>query len=151
VRLARLAACCLIMLAFAASTTSATASARPADAKMVSAINKVRARHGLRPFSTSRSLERSSERFASRLMRSDTFGHRSRVSASASFHNLGEALALRSGSRPATLATLRNWLSSPGHRGIVLSRRATRVGVGVAGGRFRGGRAVIWVLQVGRP
>ena len=139
------------MLVFAASAASPTASARPADAKMVSAINKVRARHGLRPFSPSRSLERSSERFAGRLIRSGAFGHRSRVSASRGFHNLAEALALRSGHRPQTLATLRNWLNSPGHRSIVLSRRATRVGVGVAGGRFRGGQAVIWVLQVGRP
>jgi uncharacterized protein YkwD len=139
------------MLAFMGSAASASADARPAHAKMVSAINKVRAGHGLRPFSTSGSLHRSSTRFASHLMASDAFGHRSRVSASRSFHSLGEALAMRSGASPQTIATLRGWLNSPGHRRIVLSRRATRIGVGVARGRFRGGTAVIWVLQVGRP
>ncbi len=129
----------------------ATAQGNSAEGRMIAQINKVRASHGLHPLARSGSLQRSSGRFARTLMSSDTFGHRARVSASGRFSALGEALAMRSGTAPNARATLRSWLGSPGHRRIVLSGRASRLGVGVASGNFRGGGAQIWVLQVGRP
>lgn len=149
-RLVRLTACCFLMLAIAGSAAS-PAAAGGTDDRMVSAINQTRAHHGLRPLAVSPSLHRSSRRFAGRLMGAGVFAHRSGVSASRRFHNLGEALAMSSGLRPRAFATLRGWLNSPAHRRIVLSRGVTRLGVGVARGRFRGRAAVIWVLQVGRP
>ena len=39
---------------------------------------------------------------------------------------------------------------SPVHRAIVLTRAMRWIGVGMSRGRFGGGRAVIWVLQVGK-
>jgi uncharacterized protein YkwD len=45
---------------------------------------------------------------------------------------------------------VRQWLHSPGHRAIVLSKRFSYVGVGLSRGRLGGTAATIWVLQAGR-
>jgi uncharacterized protein YkwD len=149
VRLARLAAGCLMLLMLA--LPSAAQGNRSSEHQMISQINKVRASHGLHRLARSNSLQRSSGRFAAALMSSDTFAHRARISASGRFRALGEALAMRSGTAPNARAALRSWLHSSAHRKIVLSSRASRLGVGVASGNFRGSAAQIWVLQVGRP
>jgi len=85
-----------------------------------------------------------------RLMANDTFGHRGRVSASGRFHQLGEAIAMHGGSRPGVRGTVRQWLSSPSHRAIVLTRSMRWMGASMCRGRFGHHPAVIWVLQVGR-
>jgi uncharacterized protein YkwD len=117
---------------------------------MVASINKVRARHGLPPLRTSRSLNRSARRFSRRLMRSGSFGHASRVQASGRFRTLGEALGMHLGRGVGIRSTVRMWLRSPGHRAIVLTRSMRWLGVGLAKGRFHRRRAAIWVLQTGR-
>jgi len=117
---------------------------------MLKKINQTRARHGLPGLRKSPSLRRSSGRFAHWLMANDTFGHRAGVSASHRFNRLGEALAMHSGRKPGVRHTVRQWLASPGHRKIVLSRGMPWIGVGMARGRFGAHSAVIWVLQVGK-
>jgi uncharacterized protein YkwD len=117
---------------------------------MVGAINKVRARHGLPPLHTSRSLGRSATRFSRRLMRSGSFGHAARVQASGRFNRLGEALGMHVGRGAGVGSTVRMWLRSPAHRPIVLTRNMNYIGVGLAKGRFHGRRTAIWVLQTGR-
>jgi uncharacterized protein YkwD len=117
---------------------------------MLQKINEARAKHGLPALRSSPSLGRTSSRFARWQMAHDAFGHRAGVSASHRFDRLGEALAMHSGRKPGVRGTLRQWLSSPGHRKIVLSRGMPWIGVGMARGRFGSRRAVIWVLQVGK-
>jgi uncharacterized protein YkwD len=117
---------------------------------MVGAINKARARHGLRPLHSSSSLGRSATRFSRRLMLSGSFGHASRVQASGRFRTLGEALGMHLGRGLGIRSTVRLWLRSPTHRPIVLTRSMNLLGVGLAQGRFRQHRASIWVLQTGR-
>jgi uncharacterized protein YkwD len=140
--------------AFALFATPATAGARTAseraERKMTSAINWVRAQHGLPAFRRSASLSGSAERYSSWLMANDVFAHQSSIQASSRFALLGEALEMHSGRRFEVGAAIRRWLASPSHRAILLSPVMRRQGAGVTRGRFGRGRATIWVLHVGR-
>jgi uncharacterized protein YkwD len=117
---------------------------------MTAAINQVRAQHGLPAFERSVSLTGSAERYSHWLMDNDLFGHQSSIRASSRFALLGEALAWHSGHRFRVQKTVRRWLGSPSHRDILLSSVMRRLGAGVSRGRYGSGRAVIWVLHVGR-
>ena len=117
---------------------------------MISAINQVRAQHGLPAFVHSSSLRGSAERYSQWLMANDVFAHQSRIQASSQFSMLGEALAMHSGHRYKVWGTVRQWMNSPPHRAILLSSMMRRGGAGVSRGRFGSGRATIWVLHAGR-
>ena len=117
---------------------------------MISAINQVRAQHGLPAFVSSSSLHGSAERYSEWLMANDVFAHQSRIQASSQFDMLGEALAMHSGHRFKVWGTIRQWMNSPPHRAILLSPTMRRGGAGVTRGRFGSGAATIWVLHVGR-
>jgi uncharacterized protein YkwD len=127
----------------------AEGSARPAREAMLDRLNEARRAHDLRPLKPAPALQRSAGAFARRLMASDVFGHGSRIQAGGGFRSLGEALALHSGWKPGAGVTVRRWLASPGHRSLVLSRSFRYAGAGLARGGFRGGKATIWVLQLG--
>lgn len=126
----------------------------PADAEasspLVRKINKVRHKHGLPSLRESRSLDRSSRRFAHQLMRVNRFGHASHILASHRFRRLGEILALQRGWRRRPGAAVRAWLGSPTHRSVMLSRVFNQVGAGVSRGRFGRGLRTILVAQFGR-
>jgi uncharacterized protein YkwD len=126
-----------------------TASADHARAKMIERVNDARADNGLRALRSAPALARSSASFSHHLMKRDAFGHGNGVSASG-FRGMGEALSLHFGFKPKVGGTVRRWLASPAHRAVVLKRGANWIGVGMTRGRFRGHRATIWVLQVGR-
>jgi len=136
----------LLVGAFAVPNV-APASASP---PIVNKINKARRAHGLPALRYSRSLGRSSARFAHHLMAIDYFGHASRIRASGRFSALGECLARQWGWRLRPSRMVRGWMRSPVHRMILLSRRFNRVGAAPARGTFRGRRATFWVAQVGR-
>jgi uncharacterized protein YkwD len=138
-----------LVLAMPSEVVALTANQR-AERKMTAAINSVRAQHGLPAFERSASLTGSAERYSRWLMANDVFGHQSSIWASSQFALLGEALAWHSGKRFRVWSTVRRWLASPTHRGILLSAVMRRQGAGVTRGRFGSSRAVIWVLHVGR-
>jgi uncharacterized protein YkwD len=139
----------VVLLAIPAPAGARTADER-AEAKMTRAINEVRAQYGLPAFERSASLTASAERYSSYLMANDVFAHQSSIWASSRFALLGEALEWHSGRRFQVGATIRRWLGSPTHRAILLSAVMRRQGAGVTRGRFRGPRATMWVLHVGR-
>lgn len=147
----------LVAFLAAAVTFSAfavpTASARPdtaAASQMAAAINHVRARHGLRPLRVSGSLNSSAARFSQGLMARDVFAHAGRVQASRRFRSLGEVLMKMSGRRYRVRRAVRAWMHSAGHRMVLLHPSFRAIGAGATRGRFRGRRATIWVVQVGR-
>jgi uncharacterized protein YkwD len=146
-RFHRLLAVGVLAAALLVPTSAAAGSTRRA---MVHCINAARAKHGLPKLRTSRSLRHSSSAFARWMIRHDRFGHRSHVSVSRRWRFAGEALAMHTGWRAGVHGTVRQWLHSPGHRAIVLSKRFSYVGVGLSRGRLGGTAATIWVLQVGR-
>jgi uncharacterized protein YkwD len=128
-----------------------TAQAGSARDPILDYVNKARARHGLVPFRASNSLHGSASTFARHLMRAQRFAHDTRIHASSRFRMLGEALAIRVGTRRLRpRATVRAWLRSPGHRALVLSRNLRYAGAGYSRGTFGGRRAVISVLHLGR-
>ena len=140
----------MAMLAVPATADAGLTASQRAERKMTAAINSVRAQHGLAAFERSASLTGSAERYSSWLMQNDVFGHQSSIQASSRFALLGEALAMHTGHRFKVWSTIRQWLGSPPHRAILLSAVMRRQGAGVTRGAFGSGRAVIWVLHVGR-
>jgi uncharacterized protein YkwD len=137
-----LAAACLVV-----APASALAGAKQ-DA-LIAEVNAARAASGLAALTTSSHLNRSATALAGRLMREGWFGHPGTIQAGGGFHSLGEALRLHTGTRPRYRATVRAWLRSPAHRGLVLSPGFTHVGAGIARGVFLGRPSTIWVLHLG--
>jgi uncharacterized protein YkwD len=128
----------------------AAAQAGSARDPILDYVNKARARHGLAPLRASNSLHGSATAFAGHLMRAQRFGHDTRIHAGSRFRMLGEALAIRIGTRRLRPgATVRAWLRSPGHRALVLSSKFRYAGGGYSRGRFGGRGAVISVLHLG--
>jgi uncharacterized protein YkwD len=140
----------LILLAVPATADAGTTVNQRAERKMTAAINSVRAQNGLPGFERSTSLTGSAESYSRYLMEHDYFGHQSSIWASGRFALLGEALEMHMGQRFRVWPTVRAWLASAAHRAILLSPVMRRQGAGVTRGRFGSGRAVVWVLHVGR-
>ena len=133
----------------AMSALAAPAAADPA-ARMVAAINKERARDSLAPLRSAPELARSAGAFAHYLLRSDSLAHRPTVSVSRAYPHCGEALAMHFSLAAQVRPTLRSWLGSPSHRGLVLTSSMNLVGIGHARGRSGGRAKTVWVLQVAR-
>ena len=126
------------------------AQAQSAEQLMVQHINKARENRGKPPLRYSRSLTASSRRFGRTILRTNRFGHASRIRASRRFRALGEILAYHRGYRARIRNTVSRWLRSPGHRRVMLSSRFRYVGAGKARGRLGRMRATTWVAQFGR-
>ena len=148
-RSVRLTTVCALAFAVLFVAPPLQASAAGGSGQMIRQINKARAHYGLRPLRASSSLSHSSTGFSRQLLSGGRFGHAARIHASSRFHSLGEALAMHSGSGLGIRGTVRQWLASPTHRPIVLTRSMRYVGAGASRGRFHGHRSTIWVLQVG--
>lgn len=139
--------CVAGVLALGMPAESCLASPSP----MVDMINTVRAQHGLKKLRYSRSLSRSSGRYARYMVSRQHFSHASRIKASSRFSKLGEILARTPGPVPNWWQTLYEWLASPSHRAVLLSRRFSLIGAGRARNWAYGDQAaVVWAVQFGR-
>jgi uncharacterized protein YkwD len=128
----------------------AAGQARRSPSPMIEEINRARAKHGVRRVRYSRSLSRSSRRYARHLARTHQFTHASRIVASRRFSRLGEILALMRGHTPRRRGTVRRWLSSSSHRAVLLSPEFRYVGAGRAHAHFNGRPSTVWTVQFGR-
>jgi uncharacterized protein YkwD len=137
-----------VVVLFAVCASSALA-ATP-EQRMVDAVNHARHHQGLRDLRASRDLERSAGAFAHYLIRHQQVRHRPRVSVTRNYPHCGEALALHFSLAAQIGGTVREWLGSPVHRGLVLTTTMNLVGIGHASGRLNGQPRTIWVLQVAR-
>jgi len=117
---------------------------------MLAKVNAKRAESGLKALRRSVVLERTAGAFARWLVKHENLTHRPQVSTRAYPHR-GEALAMHYTLKPSVGATLRSWLGSPVHSGLVLSTSMPMVGIGYASGRLHGRPRTVWVLQVARP
>jgi uncharacterized protein YkwD len=127
----------------------AVASAGTPD-RMVVAINDARERASLPPLRTAPELERSAGAFARWLIRHDALTHRPDVSTSRDYRHCGEALSMHFSLQARVAPTLRAWLASPSHRGLVMTSSMDMVGIGHARGRYEGRPRTVWVVQVAR-
>jgi uncharacterized protein YkwD len=127
----------------------AQASATPAEVKMFKKINNIRRAHGVAKMRPSYSLFISAKLYSRRMMRSNYFGHLSRIPVASRWRTAGETLAWHQGWRLSPRRTVRRWMNSPSHRAALLSSRFNRIGVGRTRGLFAGGLATMWVAHVG--
>jgi uncharacterized protein YkwD len=146
-RYAWIAMACAALVA----TPGASAGHRLSDGeRMVAAVNSLRASHALPPVAFSKSLARSARRYATWQMNADWFGHAEHVRTAGTWTTVGEAIAIHRGHRPGVQKTVRSWARSARHAALLLSPAFRQAGAGLSRGRFKGGRATIWVLQLGR-
>jgi uncharacterized protein YkwD len=117
---------------------------------MFKKINNIRRAHGVRALRPSYSLFISAKLYARRMMRSDYFGHLSRIPVASGWRSAGETLAWHRSWRLRPRRTVRRWMHSSSHRAVLLSSRYRRIGVGRARGRLWGRTATVWVAHVGR-
>jgi uncharacterized protein YkwD len=139
-----------VVLATPATAGASTTANERAEARMVAAINDVRAQNGLHELRRSDSLADSAGRYSHWLMANDTLRHLSSIQASSRFALLSEALEWHSGRRFSVRGTLNRWMASASHRAIVLSPVMQWQGTGVTRGRMGVTRATVWVLHVGK-
>jgi uncharacterized protein YkwD len=147
IALSRLPVFVLTGLLIAAVTAPAAAAAPAGDA--VDQLNDIRRANGLAPLRQSPSLARSSTRYARHMVRTDYFGHSSRIAVSSQFGRAGETLALHDGFSPQAGETIADWMTSPGHRAVLMSSRYRWVGMGLARGRIGSRLVTVWVAHVG--
>src|SRR5215203_941863 len=126
---------------------AAPAAAESPASKMIRKVNVYRAHRGLAPLRMSRSLNKSSRRYAGSMMRSGYFGHSRRIKASRRFKRLGEIIEMHRGHRLDIRGALRVWARSPGHNAILLDGNMKYAGAGPVKGRFRGRRTTMWVMH----
>ena len=143
----RTAALLLCVLATALALPGGASANKSVD--MLNAVNWVRGQNGLPALHYSRSLAHSAHSYSRTMLHSGYFGHSSRIHASRRFRTLGEILEYHPGLKPAVRGTLRDWLGSPEHRSIILSRSFTAAGAGFVRGRFHGRRATLWTMHFG--
>ena len=128
-------------------------------------VNHQRIAHGLRPLRASRPLRIAAERHGADMVAHHFFDHVSPVAgvltdrvrrtgypAGSSDVALGEDIAWGEGSLSSPEAIVDSWMSSPGHRAVILTPGYREMGVGVARGvpidSDLGGAT--FVLDVGR-
>jgi uncharacterized protein YkwD len=143
-----LLACLCAATALLTPTASAAATA---EEEAIAALNDVRRAHGLPALHLSRSLGRSSERYARKMIRRDYFGHGSEIDVAGGFNRAGETLAWHGGWNPQPRQTVRRWMASSGHRAVLLSSSFRKVGIGLARGRLGSRIATTWVAHVASP
>jgi uncharacterized protein YkwD len=139
----------VLVCALVAALAPAPAAAAARGDRMIDTVNMLRAQNGLKPLRRSRRLTRSSTARAALMMRADFFAHPARLRVP-TFGRVGEVLELHAGHRPRVVRTLRSWGASPGHQRILSSPTFRWIGAGRAAGRYRGRRATIWVVRLGR-
>jgi uncharacterized protein YkwD len=145
--LSRLPVALLTGLLIAVTVALPAAASPQSDA--ISQLNQVRASSGLPALRASESLYRSSTRYARKMIHTDYFGHASRIAASSVFGRVGETLEMHSGWRPNPSQTITEWMNSPGHRAVLMSRAYRWVGMGIARGKIGSRFVTVWVAHVG--
>ena len=122
-------------------------------------VNRARAWVGIRGFRRSGALTRAATRHARDMARRGYFAHRRRGGpdllrrarrAGWGRGAVGEAIAYGCDSNATPLTAVSNWLASPPHRRILLSRRLSRGGVGVATRAPISCQGRTYVLDAGR-
>ena len=131
-----------VFVALLLAATAGAAQLSQRESSLLTAVNRARTAHDLRPLAVDRRLMRIARSHSSILLRRDVFTHgdfAARVSRSGARGPLfGENLAWGTGSRVSATSVVRSWLQSPGHRRNLLRPGFSRIGLGTATGRFAG-------------
>jgi uncharacterized protein YkwD len=122
-------------------------SAETMAAAVVCEINHVRAEHGLRHVQVNGALDTAAQRYAQDMAKRNFFSHVSPNGSTMADRlrrvgyvrsdmawSIGECLGWGTSSLATPAAMVQQWMNSPEHRAILLTRSWRHVGVGVAGG-----------------
>ena len=127
-------------LVFVAAGESATLT--HSEASILSAMNAVRAEHGLAPLRVDSRLEGAARRHSRRMLRTGTFFHGAFVArirgAGVRAPRIGENLAWAQGGLSLARTIVNLWLASPAHRANLLHAGYRTVGVAAPRGPFAG-------------
>jgi uncharacterized protein YkwD len=140
-QVAAVAAAFLLALLAVSSAHAARVSAA-AEARLLGAMNGVRASYGLRPLRFDGRLRRAARLHSIDMVRRNYFAHGAfaprlrRLGVRDGV--IGENLAWGVGWRASAPSMVSEWLASPPHRAVLLRPGFRRVGVGTAVGRFGG-------------
>ena len=111
------------------------------EVAIVRAVNDVRAAHGRRPLVLGPALHRAARAHSADMVRRGYFDHGPFVQRLRRFgvraRALGENLAYATEPGFSAAVVVQMWMTSPGHRDVMLGRGFNRIGVGVAGGLTR--------------
>jgi uncharacterized protein YkwD len=140
-----------------APTGPSLAQARPA---IVCLLNAERRAHGLPALREHKQLRKAARRYAATMVRRQFFSHNRRglirrVSSTGYLRHarhwaLGENIAWGSDASGSPAAIVNAWMASPRHRRNILSRRFSRIGIGVAlGAPIGGGAGATYVTDFG--
>jgi uncharacterized protein YkwD len=109
---------------------------------LLTAMNEVRAAHGLAPLRLDPRLQRAARAHSSDMIRRNYFAHGPFMSRLARFGvrgpRVGENLAWGVGAGADPRGVVQRWLASPPHRANLLRRGFRRVGIGLLVGQFGG-------------
>ena len=150
----QLCASLLVFLAALALSSPAAAAQRAvtlneSERSLLSAVNGVRAAHGLRSLDVDPALQRAAHSHSATMLRSGRFTHGA-MGARLAAHGVvgpryGENLAWAMGRLAAARNIVHSWLTSPGHRANLLHPGWNRIGIGALRGTFLGHRDAIVV------
>jgi uncharacterized protein YkwD len=139
----RAAVCLAAALALSAGASTSDAHGLRAARSVENSLNSIRAQHGCGPLRLHLGLSRSAGKQARLLLADGELNHDAgspmpqrlhRAAPSASV--LGEDLAWGTGSAALPRSIVAAWMLSPEHRRIMLDCRFSKLGVGIAAGRF---------------
>jgi len=126
--------------------------------EMLTRVNAVRKKEGLKPLRLNSNLEKAAQRHAEDMLARGYFAHESPSGTTVSerarkagydWSAIGENLAFGQTSVGEVIET---WMNSPGHRKNLLSRNYSELGVGLALGKGQDGKyQVLWVQNFGSP
>ena len=148
--------CCCAVLAWQPGDADAKSTKLDGtERKVVKLVNRIRARHGLKRVRTSRTLARAATDHTSDILRTDVLSHASadgtpmatRVRRYTGADWVGENVAAVWGRGSAARKVVRMWMASPGHRAVLLSGAASRVGVGRAVGTMAGAKRAVFTAD----
>jgi uncharacterized protein YkwD len=121
-----------------------------AERQAIKSLNQIRTSGGLPPLRPSQSLGRSADAYSRHMLRNEFFGHQARIPVASRFSTAGETLAWHSGWQPEPRRTVGQWMASPPHRAVLLSRAFGMVGMGMERGILGGRATTMWVAHLGR-
>jgi uncharacterized protein YkwD len=123
------------------SPTAAALAPSSHELAILRAVNQVRAAHGRRPLTLGPTLHRAARSHSVDMVRRGYFDHGPFVQRLRRFgvraQAIGENLALATEPGFSAAVVVRMWMTSPGHRSVLLDGSFKRIGVGVAGGVTR--------------
>ena len=132
-----LLAALLVVCIAAPSSASASVRHDRTEAKIIRAMNKVRASHGLPKLRTNRGLARAADAHSKVMRRTKSVGHGDysrRIRRYVRTRRVGENIAWTRGCSAQKIVNM--WMNSAPHRQVMLSGSFRRIGVGKRGSRL---------------